>query len=93
MLGLSNFVCVCNDGVLPVTLNLLVEAQAPISRAAALSSVLYPPVVFPFNEPRRALGCLVQESAPVEQEDVVARAGLRSVSGRDDGGLRSLRVT
>jgi hypothetical protein len=47
MLGLSNFVRVCNDSVLLVTLNLPVKAQAPIPGAAALSLVLYPPVCVP----------------------------------------------
>jgi len=53
----STSVCACNDGVSPVTLNPPVEAQAAISRAAALSSVLY--LVFPFNELRRTLGCCI----------------------------------
>jgi hypothetical protein len=34
--SLSNFVCDCNDSVLPVTLNPLAEVQASISSAAPL---------------------------------------------------------
>ncbi|CAI6338125.1 unnamed protein product [Periconia digitata] len=40
----------------------------------------------------RLLGPGIGAGGLEKQEDVVARAGLRSVSGRDDGGLRSLRV-
>ncbi|KAF1953558.1 hypothetical protein CC80DRAFT_494454 [Byssothecium circinans] len=43
MSGLSTFVCACNDGVLPVTLNPLAEAQASISRVA--HSILFLPLL------------------------------------------------
>lgn len=51
MQNLSNFVCACNGGVLPVTLSPLAEALASISRAAALYLSLYPSylIVFPIQ--------------------------------------------
>lgn len=55
MRGLLTFVCVCTNGVLPVALNPLVEAQVSISSASlSLSDHI---TVFPFNEPRLHLGC------------------------------------
>ncbi|KAF1954472.1 hypothetical protein CC80DRAFT_493906 [Byssothecium circinans] len=59
MQGLSIFVCACNDGVSPVTLNPLAEAQASISRATC--TLPYPILLLshriPFHEPRLDLGC------------------------------------
>jgi hypothetical protein len=89
MLGLSNFVCVCNDGVLPVTLNPPVEAQPPISRAAALSSVLYPPVCVRLQRAEtssRLLGLGIGAGGLEKQEDVVAsRFFVRSAEGTTAG--------
>jgi hypothetical protein len=62
MQGLSTFVCACNDGVSPVTLNPLAEAQASISRAARILPYPVPLLShrIPFNEPRLDLGgCVV----------------------------------
>ena len=57
----STFVCACNDGVLPVPLGPPAEVQASISRATALYLILHLShlVVFPFNNPRLDLGCLL----------------------------------
>lgn len=51
MQSLSSFVCVCNGGVLPVTLSPPAEAQTSIFRAAALYLSLYPSylIVFPIQ--------------------------------------------
>ncbi|KAF2678335.1 hypothetical protein K458DRAFT_423273 [Lentithecium fluviatile CBS 122367] len=79
MPSLSTFVCARNDGVSPVTLNPPVEAQAPISRAAALSSVLYPPCCVPLQRAetssRLLLGLGIWASGLEKHEDVVAWSG------------------
>ena len=97
---LSAFVCACNDGIAPVTLNPLAEAQASISRAARILSYTVPLLSYriPFNEPRLDLDCcLVQEPALVGSRrdgtwrlDQVFRS---EISGEDNGGFRGLRAT
>jgi hypothetical protein len=56
---LSAFVRACNDGVAPVTLNPLAEAQASISGADRILPYPVPLLShrIPFNEPRLDLGC------------------------------------
>lgn len=49
MSSISTFVWARNDGVSLMTLNPPVEAQASISRATTLSSVLYPPCCVPLQ--------------------------------------------
>ncbi|KAH7128777.1 hypothetical protein B0J11DRAFT_525776 [Dendryphion nanum] len=54
MLGLSTFVCACNNSVLLVTLNLLAKLKALISRATALYLILslFYLIIFLFNRLR-----------------------------------------
>ena len=74
MRDLPTFVCICNNGVLPVALNPLAEEQVSISSASlSLSDHIN---VFPFNEPRlhlgRLLGLRIGAGRLEKHEDVVA---------------------